>query len=257
MATVIAYSKKEQIGYITIREEIEHHPCTLDWTSLAQLEEAIGQVREDPDVHAVVVRSKSSKSFIVGANIAVLETLNADLIQKWVKNGHRIFNQLQLLEVPVIAVVEKYCLGGGLELAMACDFILASTEAKFAQPEASLGVMPGWGGSYRLAKYVGMNRSKEMFFTGEQISAQQAYEWGLVNHVYKPEEIDAGLQQILDKILKNDAKVQSLIKEVVNHHNQNDCWESANEEAVTSAVVMGTEATQGKLANFFASREKK
>lgn len=256
MATMIQYEKKEQVGYITIYEENERHPCTLDWESLAMLENAIEAVEKDPEIRAVVLQSASPKSFVVGANINVLKTLNADNIQTWVKNGHRIFNRLQALPVPVIAKVEKYALGGGLELAMSCDMILASEEARFAQPEASLGVMPGWGGSYRLANLIGLNRAKEMFFTGEQITAQEAYEWGLVNRVYPGDQLEAGVQKVLDGILKNDRKVLQLTKEIVNTHNQREIAQSAYEEAATSAVVMSSPSTLGRLRSFFDSRKK-
>ena len=253
---MIQYEKKEQVGYITIYEENERHPCTLDWESLAMLENAIEAVEKDPEIRAVVLQSASPKSFVVGANINVLKTLNADNIQTWVKNGHRIFNRLQALPVPVIAKVEKYALGGGLELAMSCDMILASEEARFAQPEASLGVMPGWGGSYRLANLIGLNRAKEMFFTGEQITAQEAYEWGLVNRVYPGDQLEAGVQKVLDGILKNDGKVLQLTKEIVNTHNQREIAQSAYEEAATSAVVMSSPSTLGRLRSFFDSRKK-
>ncbi|MDO5408006.1 MAG: enoyl-CoA hydratase/isomerase family protein [Eubacteriales bacterium] len=257
MATLIQYEKKELVGYITIIEENERHPCTLDWDSLAMLENAISEIEKDRELRAVVLQSASPKSFIVGANINVLKTLNADNIQDWVKNGHRIFRRLQALPVPVIAKVEKYALGGGLELAMSCDMILASEEARFAQPEAGLGVMPGWGGSYRLANLIGLNRAKEMFFTGEQISAAQAYEWGLVNHVYPADQLDEGVNTILEGILKNDGKVLQMTKEIVNTHNLRELTQSAYEEAATSAVVMSSESTLGRLKAFFDSRKKK
>ena len=242
---------------VTIVEENERHPCTLDWDSLDMLEHAVKEVEKDEELRAVVLKSDSPKSFVVGANINVLKTLDADNIQDWVKNGHRIFRRLQELPVPVIAKVEKFALGGGLELAMSCDMIIASEEARFAQPEAGLGVMPGWGGSYRLANLIGLNRAKEMFFTGEQITAAQAYEWGLVNHVYPADELDAGVGAILEQILKNDRKVLQLTKEIIHAHNLKEVAQSAYEEAATSAVVMSSPSTLGRLKAFFDSRKKK
>lgn len=256
MATQISYERKESVGYITIFEEVERRPCTLDWDSLAMLENAITEIRNDQEVRAVVLQSASPKSFVVGANIKVLETLNEENIMDWVRNGHRIFNQLQQLPVPVIARVESYALGGGLELAMACDLIVASEDARFAQPEAGLGVMPGWGGSYRLAGLVGIARAKEMFFTGQQIDARQAYEWGLVNHVFPRDQMDAGMQQILDNIVKNDRKVLYLTKEIINSHRQPGISRNAGEEATTSSVCMASPSTQKRLGDFFAQRKK-
>ncbi len=256
MATQIKYEKKDDVAYITIYEEAERRPCTMDWDSLNMLENAIDEAGRDEELRAVVLQSSSPKSFVVGANIKVLETLDAENIADWVKNGHRIYNKFQALPIPVIARVERYCLGGGLELAMACDMIIASEEAKFAQPEASLGVMPGWGGSYRLANLVGINRAKEMFFTGRQIDAKQAYEWGLVNHVFAQEQMDEEMNRILEDIRKNDAKVLHLVKEIVNIHNQSGIAQNACEEATTSSVCMASPSTQGRLRQFFESRKK-
>lgn len=256
MATKVRYEIIDQAAYITFYEENERRPITLDWDSLAAFEEAVVNAGNDTQVRAIVVRSASSKSFVVGANIAVLKTQDRSNIIDWVKNGHRIFGLLQKAPVPVIAVVEHYCLGGGLELAMACDMILCTEEAKFAHPEAGLGVMPGWGGTGRLAKYIGMNRAKEMIFTGEQIDAKTAYEWGLVNHVYAKDEIDDGLNRILDMIRKNDANVLHYSKEIVNTHQQNDMEQNALEEAYTSSVCMASDTTAARLKNFFESRKK-
>lgn len=257
MATKIRYEEKDSVAYITLYEENERHPITLDWDSLAELENAIVRIRGNEQLRAAVVQSASPKSFAVGANIAVLEKQDKDNIIDWVKNGHRIFGMLQELKIPVIAKVESYCLGGGLELAMACDMILCTEDAKFAHPEAGLGVMPGWGGTYRLANLVGLNRAKEMIFTGGQISAKQAFDWGLVNHVYLKDEIEDGLKGILDQIRKNDGRVMWLSKEIINHHQQPDTAQSAREEAYTSSVCMASSTTLERLKAFFASRKKK
>ena len=257
MATRFKYEKKNNVGFVTCFEENERRPCTLDWDSIRMLEEIIKEMGADPEIRAAVLRSDSPKSFIVGANIAVLETLNAENIIDWVKNGHRVFGMFQKLPFPVIAVVESYALGGGLELAMSCDMILATENARFAQPEASLGVMPGWGGSYRLANLIGLNRAKEMFYTGEHITARQGYEWGLVNHVYADKDsLEQGLAGILDGIAKNDARVLHLTKEIINSHFQNGTEDNALEEAYTSSVCMNSESTKKRLGDFFASRKK-
>ncbi len=256
MATTLKIKKEDQLVWLTFLEENERRPCTLDWAVLAELDKALDRISGDGGVRAVVLQSASSKSFIVGANIQALQTLDSENIVDWVKNGHRVFNKLQSLPVPVIAKVESYALGGGLELAMACDIIVASTDAKFAQPEASLGVMPGWGGSYRLAMLAGPNRAKEMFFTGRTISAAQAYDWGIVNHVCEREELDGVICGIIEDIKKNDAGVLALVKEIVNGHTQKGVLHNAFEEATTSAVCMASPGTRQRLEDFFASRKK-
>ncbi len=255
MATQIRLEIREKVAYINIFEEIERHPCTLDWESLKMLDEAIEQIAARKELRAAVVQSLSPKSFVVGANINALKELDAENIADWVRNGHQIFGKLQRLPIPVIARVEHYALGGGLELAMACDFIVASTQARFAQPEASLGVMPGWGGSYKLANLIGPARAKEMFFTGAQIDAQQAYEWGLVNHVCAPEQLDEVIDGILAGIISNDARVLHLTKEIVNSHCLSQLDRSEYEEANTSSACMSSESTKNRLSAFFNNRK--
>lgn len=256
MATHIRFEEKENTAYITFYEEEERKPCTLDWDVLAELDEKITYIEEkSPSFTAVVLQSASPKSFIVGANIAVLKTQNSSNIGDWVLNGHRIFARLQKLSIPVIAKVAKYALGGGLELAMSCDMIIAGENARFGQPEASLGVMPGWGGSYRLPMLIGPNRAKEVFMTGRQLDAQTAYEWGLVNHVCKEEELDAYVSEMIEAISRNSKEVLGMVKQIIFDETQDGVMHNGFIEAVTSAKCMDTEDTKARLKAFFDKRK--
>lgn len=138
---------------------------------------------------------------------------------------------------------------------MACDMIIAAREAQFAQPEVSLGVMPDWGGSYRLAMLIGPNRAKEMFFTGKMISADQGYNWGLINHVCSKEEIDEAINHIVSEIKKNDTKVLGYVKEIINRHTKEGVQHNTFEETTTSAICMTSLSTQQRSNNFFAARK--
>ena len=256
MSTHAKVSISDQVAEILFFEENERKPCTIDWNVLDELEKIFDEI-EKSEVRAVLVKSASKKSFSVGANIAVLQTLNAENIQTWVRTGHRVFDRLQTMRIPTIACVESYALGGGLEIAMACDMIIATENAKFAQPEASLGVMPGWGGSLRLAERVGKARAKEMFYTGEQITAQTAYEWGLVNHVCAAENLVAFISEMVEKIKENDSQVQALTKEILNSKSEGERLRNAGDEAITSSVCMNSETTKQRMDEFFRSRQKK
>lgn len=258
MATHIRFEEKENSAYITFYEEEERKPCTLDWDVLVELDEKITYIEErKPAFTAVVIQSASPKSFIVGANIAVLKTQNSSNIGDWVRNGHRIFLRLQKLPVPVIAKVAKYALGGGLELAMSCDMIIAGENARFGQPEASLGVMPGWGGSYRLPMLIGPNRAKEVFMTGRQLDAKTAYEWGLVNEVCPEEELDGYVSGMIEAISANSQEVLGMVKEIIFDNTQAGVAHNAFVEAVTSARCMDTEDTKARLAAFFNRKKHK
>ncbi len=256
MATLIRDELQDGVLTISFYEEEPRKPCTLDWDNIARLDQILDSVDKE-QVRVVVIQSESPKSFIVGANIAVLQTLDGENIQDWVRNGHTVFAKLQHLPVPVIAKVESYALGGGLELAMWCDMIIATEDAVFAQPEASLGVMPGWGASYRLAKLVGPNRAKEMFFTGKMITARQAYEWGLVNHVCEKNSVDEFVSQMIGEMANNDRRVIGYVKEIVQLHTEADRGVSSFNESISSSVCMSSESTKRRLKEFFDSRKKK
>lgn len=257
MGTHIKFTESNNAAFLTFYEEEERKPCTLDWEVLAELDTFISEIeKRSPSFTAVVLQSASPKSFIVGANIAVLKTQNASNIGEWVANGHRIFNRLQELTMPVIAKVNRYALGGGLELAMACDMIIAGEYAKFGQPEASLGVMPGWGGSYRLPMLVGPNRAKEIFMTGRHLDAQTAYEWGLVNRVCSEAEIDDAVEELIAQIAKNSLEVLGVVKQIIFDQSQQGIKHNCFLEATTSVNCMASEATQKRLSDFFNSRKK-
>lgn len=258
MATHVKLEYHDGTAYITFYEETERRPCTLDWEVLAEFECLIDEVESKwPEYHCVVVQSASPKSFIVGANIAVLQTQDSENIIDWVHNGHRIFNRLQKLSLPVIAKVAQAALGGGLELAMSCDFIIAGQEARFGHPEATLGVMPGWGGTYRLAMYVGPGRAKQMIMTAQPIDALTAFQWGLVNHVCPNEELDGYVAALSAQIKANDARVLAYSKEIINEETQIDISRNAFQEATTSSVCMASPTTQQRLNDFFERRKNK
>lgn len=257
MATHLKFEEYNNTAYLTFFEEEERKPCTLDWTVLDELDSYITEIEINKLKYtAVVIQSASPKSFVVGANIAVLKTQNASNIGDWVLNGHRIFNRLQELSLPVIAKVAKFALGGGLELAMACDFIIAGEHAKFGQPEASLGVMPGWGGSYRLPMLVGPNRAKELFMTGRHLDADTACNWGLVNRVCPEGSLDAEVDEIVAQICKNSTEVIGLVKQIIFDQTQQGIRHNGFLEATTSVNCMASEATQERLNNFFDRRKK-
>jgi enoyl-CoA hydratase len=162
-------------------------PPVLDADVLASFEETveaidrdIREIREDAP-RCVVLQSNSPKFFCVGANLNVLKTMTEDNFGNWFELGHRVFALLENLPVPVVAKVGGYALGGGLELAMAADVIVAGESARLGLTEARLGFVPGWGGIFRLAERVGPSRAKRMFFSSEMVDACAAIDVGLVD----------------------------------------------------------------------------
>jgi enoyl-CoA hydratase len=160
----------------------------LDAAVLAQLEARIGEVARDPGARALVVTGEG-RAFAAGADIAAMQPFTAAQAGEFSRLGHRAFAALEALAVPTIAAVNGYALGGGCELALACDWIYASAKARFGQPEVNLGIVPGFGGTSRLVRRVGVAWAKEIVLTGEAIDAEQALRIGLANRVFAPEEL--------------------------------------------------------------------
>lgn len=179
MQTHVSLEVKEDIGMLTLACEVAGKPATLDHRALDELADRLEEIRSRGDglrgdgLRAVVVQSDSEKYFVVGANVNALATLDVETIVPWIEKGHAVFDELEALPLPVVARLEGYALGGGLELALACDLIVASDRARLGQPEANLGFVAGWGGCYRLPRRVGLCRAKELFFTGQIIGSVQ------------------------------------------------------------------------------------
>jgi len=156
---------------------------------LSELECAFHQLERDAAVRVIVMTGAGEKAFVAGADIKEMAAMSAIEAHQFALKGQRVMLAIEKMKKPVIAAVNGFALGGGLELALACDFIYASDSAKLGFPEVSLGIMPGFGGTQNLARLIGPNRANEMIFSGKMISAQKGALWGVVNEVFGPEEL--------------------------------------------------------------------
>lgn len=161
----------------------------LNSSLLEELSAALDSIKHDETIRVLILTGAGEKSFIAGADITEIATLTPLGAKKFAQLGQEVISSLQGLAIPVIAAVNGYALGGGCEMALACDFIYASEKAIFGLPEITLGVIPGFGGTQRLPRLIGANRAKEMIFTGKHLSAPEAKEMGLVNKTFAPEEL--------------------------------------------------------------------
>ena len=156
---------------------------------LGELECALYELNLEVGVKVVVLTGAGEKAFVAGADIKEMSSMNSFEGHQFGLKGQRVMMLIEKMTKPVIAAVNGYALGGGLELALACDFIYASEKAKFGFPEVTLGIMPGFGGTQNLARLIGPNRANEMIFTGTMLNAEKACLWGIVNQVFAPEEL--------------------------------------------------------------------
>ncbi len=195
----ILLEKKDGIALLTIDKEKSLN--ALDSQVISELSEAVDNVACDKDVNVLIITGKA-RAFVAGADISYMQPLSVLEASKMAKTAMDVFRKIETLPIPVIAAINGFALGGGCELAMSCDIRLASTKAKLGQPEVGLGITPGYGGTQRLPRLVGMGKAKELIYTADIIDANEAHRIGLVDEVYEPE-------QLLDEAFKMANKIQS------------------------------------------------
>lgn len=211
----ILIEKQDNIAVITI-----HRPTklnALNQATIRELHEGFVALDEDQTVKAIIITGSGEKAFVAGADISEFANFTVEEGANLAAQGQALlFDFVQNLSTPVIAAVNGFALGGGLELAMACHFRVAATNAKMGLPEVTLGVIPGYGGTQRLAQLVGKGRAMELILTAGMIEAEKAAHYGLVNHVVAPEELLDFTKAIAVKIAKNSSLAVAKAIEAIN-----------------------------------------
>ncbi|MDG3583239.1 enoyl-CoA hydratase/isomerase family protein [Galbibacter pacificus] len=193
---------QEHIGLITINRPKKLN--ALNKATIEELHEAFKNLEEDPDVRVIIITGAGEKAFVAGADIAEFANFSVyEGSQLAAKGQELLFNLIENLSTPVIAAINGFALGGGLELAMACHFRVASDHARMGLPETSLGVIPGYGGTQRLPQLVGKGRAMEMILTAGMIGTEQALMSGLINHMVAQEQLIPFCEKIAGKIINN------------------------------------------------------
>ena len=200
MYQTLRYEKQENIGILTINRPEALN--ALNSTVIGDLEQAITEVEKDAELGALIITGEG-RSFVAGADIGEQLPLDVAGGRKWGQRGSALMRRIEKLEIPTIAAVNGFALGGGCELALSCDIILASEKAKFGQPEVGLGITPGFSGTQRLPRRVGVAKAKELIFSGKMIKADEAEKIGLVNAVFAPEALMDGALEMAKSFTKN------------------------------------------------------
>lgn len=215
---------------------------------------ALDELRQDDGVRVVVITGSGEKSFIAGADISEFEG-KTPVTQRATFQERTLFNTIDSFPKPVIAMVNGFCLGGGNELALACDLRICSETARFSQPEINLGIIPGGGGTQRLTRLVGEGRSMEMILTGDMIDAEAAYRFGLVNHVYPAEELRAKTMELAAKIAEKAPIALQLAKEAVKFALRSNLDEGLRREVDLFAICFSTEDKKEGVSAFLEKRK--
>ncbi|MDH5413033.1 MAG: enoyl-CoA hydratase-related protein [Flavobacteriaceae bacterium] len=211
----ISVKKYENIILITINRPSKLN--ALNRATIKELHEAFDKAEDDEDVRVIILTGSGEKAFVAGADISEFADFNVKEGAKLAKKGQEIlFDFVENLSTPVIAAINGFALGGGLELAMACHFRIASDNVKMGLPEVSLGVIPGYGGTQRLPQLVGKGKAMEMIMTAGMISAEEALRFGLVNYVVTQDELLPLAERIAGKISRNSPSALSAAIKAVN-----------------------------------------
>ncbi len=193
----------------------------LNTTVLSELDAAFTEIEKNKDLKVVIITGEG-RAFVAGADISQMSTMNATEGKAFGEQGAAVFRKIEKLPIPVIAAVNGFALGGGCELAMACDIRIASAKAKFGQPEVGLGITPGFSGTQRLPRIVGMGIAKELIYTADIIDAAEAYRIGLVNKVAEPEALMDEAMKMANKIASKAPIAVRYSKEAINTGMQTD-----------------------------------
>lgn len=228
----------------------------LNSETLSDLDVVITNLENDNNIYCVIVTGSGEKSFVAGADISEMKDLDEKQGEEFGVLGNKVFRRLENLDKPVIAAISGFALGGGCELAMSCDIRIASEKAKFGQPEAGLGITPGFGGTQRLPRIVGIGKAKELIYTGAIIKADEALRIGLVNKVVLLESLMEEARAMANMIIANAPIAVKLCKDAINRGMQVDMDSAIEIEAEDFGKCFATEDQVEGMSAFIERRAK-
>ncbi|PIR16227.1 MAG: hypothetical protein COV46_09130 [Deltaproteobacteria bacterium CG11_big_fil_rev_8_21_14_0_20_49_13] len=204
----------DRVGIITVNRPKALN--ALNPETIKELEQAVKNLDSDKNIRVIIITGSGEKAFVAGADITEFPKMGKGAAERFAHAGHDLMKMIEGAGKPVIAAVNGFALGGGTELALACDFIYASENAVFGLPEVALGLFPGFGGTQRLNKYVSLGMTRELIFTGRKIKAQEAREIGLVNRVVPLNDLMNEVLKCAGEMIANSPNAISLVKDVIN-----------------------------------------
>lgn len=249
------YEKSDGTATITInRPEVRN---ALNEETILEILSRLEDAEEDETIRVVVITGAGDRAFSAGADIKMIRDMDSSRARDVSKLGQKLCDKIEELEKPVIAAINGYALGGGLELAMACDIRIASENARLGQREIKLGLVPGWGGTQRLPRFVGKGMAKEMIFTGKMIDAKTAERLGLVNAVVPPDQLMSVVRELAKEIADKPPISIKLAKELINSSLETSLRVGEAREAKAFGIAASTEDFREGVAAFLKKRKPK
>lgn len=241
-----------QVALITINRPEAMN--ALNPATIMELSLTIAELEQQDDVHVIIITGAGEKAFVAGGDVALMRTLTPIQARDVAMKAGELFQRIENSPCVVIAAINGYALGGGCELALACDLRLAAEQAQLGQPEVNLGIIPGWGGTQRLPRLIGVSRAKELMFTGERVSADHALTLGLVDHVYPGDQLLDHTQKLAQTIATKPQTAIRIIKEAVNNGMTMDQDRAIRYEAEMFGMCFTTADQKEGMDAFFEKR---
>jgi enoyl-CoA hydratase len=252
---IVVLEKKEKIAVLTINRPDSMN--ALNRHVNKRLTQLLADIEQDQDISVVIFTGAGKKAFVAGGDITEMSDLDAMGGRSYALQAKKAVDALSSHPKPIIAAINGYCFGGGLEYAMACDFRVASQKAVFGLPEITIAIMPGSAGTQRLPRLIGMGRAKELIMTGETFDAEQALDMGVVNHVFAPEELMEKTFGIAEKIAARSPVALSLIKMAMDRGAQTNIETGFQFEIDCFGLCFSTEEQKKAMAEFISKKNER
>ncbi len=253
--TTIKVRKEQTTAWITLDRPDKLN--AINSTMLQELSEALDTTEKDANVRCAIITGEGEKAFSAGADITELHKLTQETATELSTKGQQAFTKIETLPKPVIAAINGYALGGGLELALACDFRLASDHAKLGFPEMKLGIIPGWGGTQRLAWTVGVAEAKRLIMLGDRVKAEEAYKMGLVDKVVSMGKLEAEAEALAQRLCEGSPAALKYAKHAINLVTKGSIESGLKKETDFFALLFSKKETKAKIESFLSQGNKK
>jgi len=253
--TTINLRKKQTATWITLDRPRKMN--AINATMLQELSEALDTTEKANNIRCVIITGEGEKAFSAGADITELHKLTQKTAAEFSRKGQQVFSQMEAMSKPVVAAINGYALGGGLELALACDFRLASNHADLGFPEMKLGIIPGWGGTQRLAWTVGLAEAKRLIMLGDRVKAEEALKMGLVDKVVPQNKLKAEAEARAQRLCEWPPAALKYAKRAINSVTKSFLESGLKKETDFFALLFSKKETKEKIDAFISQRNKK
>ncbi len=249
----VLYEKSKRIATITINRPDKLN--ALNQETIREISSSLDEAEKDENIRVIVITGAGDRAFSAGADISEMKGKTPIDLQKSCRRTQEMMNKVEEMEKPVIAAINGYALGGGLELAMACDFRIASENARVGQTEINIGLIPGWGGTQRLPRFVGKAMAKEMVFTGRMIDAKTAERLGLINSVVEADQLKSTVKQFAEELSSRAPVAVKMAKQLINNSTETDLRIGMMHEAESFGILSSTEDVKEGITAFLEKRK--